>query len=30
MRELSTGTTCDMFVQSKNYISDDDEEEENI
>jgi hypothetical protein len=22
MRELSTGTTCDMFAQSKNYISD--------
>jgi AraC-like DNA-binding protein len=29
MRELSTGTTCDMFAQSKNYISDD-EEEDNI
>lgn len=27
MRELSTGTTCDMFAQSKNYISDDDEED---
>jgi hypothetical protein len=27
MRELSTGTTCDIFDQSKNYISDDDEED---
>jgi hypothetical protein len=23
MREISTGTTCDIFAQSKNYISDD-------
>jgi len=30
MRELSTGTTCDMFGQSKNFISDDSDEEENI
>ena len=27
MRELSTGTTCDMFVQSKNNLDDDDEED---
>jgi AraC-like DNA-binding protein len=34
MREISTGTTCDIFAQSKNYISDDsdtdiDQEENN-
>jgi hypothetical protein len=27
MREISTGTTCDIFAQSKNYISDDDDTE---
>jgi hypothetical protein len=27
MRELSTGTTCDIFVQSKNILDDDDEED---
>jgi hypothetical protein len=29
MREISTGTTCDMFVQSKNSL-DDDSDEDNI
>ena len=27
MREISCGTTCDIFAQSKNYISDDDNDE---
>ncbi len=27
MREISCGTTCDIFAQSKNYISDDDDDE---
>jgi AraC-like DNA-binding protein len=28
MREISVGTTCDLFAQSKNYISDDDDDDE--
>ena len=30
MREISTGTTCDIFAQSNNYISDDDDHTVNI